>query len=523
MTLKYKPRKIQSIGAQLVLVWNFIVLVSFLHIPSIHGNLSVLYLLLILFLPIMGYVSDKYIGKYKVLSYGLRIIFVLAVSINITMLINRYYASNTTPVTIANYTLNVLFLIGTTGIVVNMLSFGIDQLIGLSSSNITSYISWFCWTTAFSYIFISFIHSCYCGEYNSQTTYIALPLFLAIAVITDFIKGKFLIAEPPSNHSPFSLIYKVLKFAVKNKYPIKRSAFTYWEDQPYTRIDLAKTKYGGPFTTEQVEDVKTFFRLLPTIFLICVLGGEVSLLSQMGYKIDSKFSNCFGLPLTGYLAVCYKEAIIKVSNSVIVFLFIPLLEFLLYPICSSYKCFIRIGILHKILIGAFLTFLAKISLLTMETVNILNSPNSNTTCHFNEDSWPLVHNRDNSDLKWLLLIQVLSAVTVYLMFTSVLEFVCAQSPYSMRGLLIGLTYSAVGIAIFISYGAIALFKLLTKSAGKKCGIWYYTASTFFSCCVICFLCILLKRYTFRKRNDVLGNDQIFAVNYFTKYTTSRKY
>ena len=34
------------------------------------------------------------------------------------------------------------------------------------------------------------------------------------------------------------------------------------------RIDLGKNKYGGPFTNEEVEDTKTFLRILP--LLLCL-------------------------------------------------------------------------------------------------------------------------------------------------------------------------------------------------------------------------------------------------------------
>ena len=44
---------------------------------------------------------------------------------------------------------------------------------------------------------------------------------------------------------------------VKHKYPVQRSAFTYCENEQPTRLDYGKSKYGGPFTTEQVDDVKT--------------------------------------------------------------------------------------------------------------------------------------------------------------------------------------------------------------------------------------------------------------------------
>ena len=76
---------------------------------------------------------------------------------------------------------------------------------------------------------------------------------------------NWLIIEPKSPQS-LKTIYKVLKFAAKHKAPLNSSAFTYWEEDIPSRIDLAKSKYGGPFTTEQVEDVKTVLRLM-VIFL----------------------------------------------------------------------------------------------------------------------------------------------------------------------------------------------------------------------------------------------------------------
>ena len=65
----------------------------------------------------------------------------------------------------------------------------------------------------------------------------------------------------PNSSNPYRLIYRVLKFAKEHKYPVGRSAFTYWENEIPSRINLGKRKYGGPFTTEEVEDVRTFLHL----------------------------------------------------------------------------------------------------------------------------------------------------------------------------------------------------------------------------------------------------------------------
>ena len=56
------------------------------------------------------------------------------------------------------------------------------------------------------------------------------------------------------------------KFAWQHKVPIHRSAFTYCEDELPTGLDLGKRKYGGPFTTEEVEDVKVFYGILKVLF-----------------------------------------------------------------------------------------------------------------------------------------------------------------------------------------------------------------------------------------------------------------
>ena len=58
------------------------------------------------------------------------------------------------------------------------------------------------------------------------------------------------------------------KFARQHKVPIHRSAFTYCEDDILTGLDLGKNKYGGPFTTEQVDNVKAFYGILKIVFYL---------------------------------------------------------------------------------------------------------------------------------------------------------------------------------------------------------------------------------------------------------------
>ena len=71
--------------------------------------------------------------------------------------------------------------------------------------------------------------------------------------------------------NPYKLVYRVVKFAWHHKIPVRRSAFTYCEDEWPSRMDLSKQKYGGPFTVEQVEDVRTFLGIFKVLISIAPL------------------------------------------------------------------------------------------------------------------------------------------------------------------------------------------------------------------------------------------------------------
>ena len=56
-----------------------------------------------------------------------------------------------------------------------------------------------------------------------------------------------------------------------HKHPLQRSAFTFSENYIPSRLDFAKERFGGQFTTEQVENVKIFLRILLILFALGLL------------------------------------------------------------------------------------------------------------------------------------------------------------------------------------------------------------------------------------------------------------
>ena len=261
----YKARLFRNKAALMIMQWVFTASMNLIIAMQIVDKYKTMCFggAVALSAPI-ALVADIYLGRYKVIQYGMRLLWIAVITSNIIIALQYYVVKNAATSSI----LTVFTTIGvarSAGIIVNSLQFGIDQLTDASSSEITSYISWYTW----NFILASTTGAIFtnCLMHYISMSYFVLPLSCTLSILSDCCFKHWLVKEPVTTN-PLKLIYQVLKYAMKNKYPRLRSAFTYWEDKPYSRIDLGKSKYGGPFTIEQVEDVKTFFRIL-AISAIC--------------------------------------------------------------------------------------------------------------------------------------------------------------------------------------------------------------------------------------------------------------
>ena len=114
------------------------------------------------------------------------------------------------------------------------------------------------------------------------TILLTLSIFcLSAVLISDCLFHSWLDTNNKTAN-PIKLIYKVLNYARTTKYPKNRSAFTYLDEEHPSRLDFGKDKFGGPFTEEEVEDVKTVLRILPLlsgagVLLILANNGTFSL------------------------------------------------------------------------------------------------------------------------------------------------------------------------------------------------------------------------------------------------------
>ena len=268
----YRARRVRSKGAVLVLMWSLLTmltqtsvkveviskLLGAFNFELVSGVVTaVLYLF-------AGWLADVYFGRYKVMKVSIWVMWLG--SVFGTLLLVIYSLSSLDSLKyISVVVAYACITIGSIGFIVNAVPFGTDQMLGASSEEISSFIHWFVWAyyTGQASGYMVNILSCTVMEGDQI---VLVSMFFAVAVSSvalclNFLCRNWLVIEPVSQN-PLKSVYSVLKYAATHKHPARRSALTYWEEDIPSRIDLGKSKYGGPFTTEQVEDVKTFFWLL---------------------------------------------------------------------------------------------------------------------------------------------------------------------------------------------------------------------------------------------------------------------
>ena len=491
MKCRYRVRWFSSKGAGLVLLWttlNSIVINSFhyfinsnVHLDTykpLEWLLTIPVFLVFLSAPLSGWLADAKFGNYKVFRVGAVLLFIATV-INCLVLILEevVWENNNVLKWIHLFAGSSLWVTGSCAFFATALHLGLDQMPDASSSSISSYIAWF----VCSFFVGGFVgqgfdvlgkHCLDKATYSSYTLLWALLLVVCMSIVlaSNFLfTPKWLIIEPKSPQS-LKTIYQVLKFAVKHKSPLNRSAFTYWEDDIPSRIDLGKSKYGGPFTTEQVEDVKTISRLLaislPFFILLFTLSlySEWEVFSTIRYLglnfctsniVHLLFLSTVGWGLVGFLAY----------------------EFLIYPLVRN-----RLpSILKRIGIVSLLVTLTSFICFALKLAQFLSL--SGTTI-----DW-IVH----------VLHQASSGISFQYLLTLIFEFMCAQSPYNMRGLLLSLVVPLViaiaGVNVIIEYS------LANICSHTWCSLVSFSVRTVV--CLIGFLlfCVVARWYKRRVRDE----------------------
>ena len=510
----YQIRKLRNKGAIVLLVWNFLLinvshyLIVYVHRPS---GASIGTVAVGLTLPFAGWLADVYFGRYRVIHWSMWIMWIgsmLATTSSVVAQLVDGYHKIFQEIQVAIF---IIMAIGFGSYQANIIQFGLDQLQDASTTEIITFIRWYVWTCFSSFTINIFTHQCISEEYHilGQTL---VCISTTIAISSSFLVKTKLIKEPVTQN-PFKLVYKVISYAIKNKHPRCRSAFTYCEDELPSRIDFGKDKYGGPFTTEQVEDVKTFLRLLMIITISSILASELLIMEKPRTQLLMVFLH------SKNMKQCYKDTIFSTTiGYCAVAMFIPLYEFVIHPIIR--KCIPSIKIYQKFLIGVLLQMANTTILIAFDLIerkiHLEHQRNATIECIFNYDQGALSSTHNSS---WIAVSQFLDSTSKILLSISGIEFVASQTPYSMRGLMIGAGYGSVFIFTMIGYGVYWPFTHQSSTWGTgiiSCEFWYLLSVLLV---IIIFSGLLLavgRWYKNRKREDVLPNEHIFAERYYSQ-------
>ena len=115
---------------------------------------------------------------------------------------------------------------------------------------------------------------------------------------------------------------------------------------------------------------------------------------------------------------------------------------------------------------------------------------------------------------------IVRSMSFILLGVGAYEFFCAQTPYSMRGLIFGCANGSAILFLLIGYGISKPFTdrhLINWGTGTiSCGFWYLLLIGLLMMIFTAMLLILIKYYKYRKREDMLPNEHIFAKKYYDK-------
>ena len=497
--------------------------------------------------PVFGWIGDIHVTHYRMiktsfvfvlissfLMFGNSIVRILKPNLLIQQESLEHF------IMIAIFT--CILLIGIAGLGLyesNAIQFGMDQMLEASSEQLSSFIHRYYWSLHLGLLVMYYILALvvsylqYCkfnldGKISNRVLgWMLFSPFLVQAVLLTI--GLFVIIKT-KNHvyidntckNPLKNIIQVLKYSCKHKYPVNHSAFTDWENDIPSRIDLGKNKYGGPFTNEQVEDVKTLLQLL---FLIMSLFG-FQLLDE-GYSVNQYMTHNLGCPTRWTMALIVMNP--EHTTSLVILIGIPFYEFV------AKKYFLRYlpSLMNRMRIGIFIClireiFLFFISVLIHPTEHdsyclkrqlyafcgdnssvimscLVGQANvfTNRTCATACPDVVVHHNL----FPLLIVPQVLHGISYILVFMTVLEFICAQAPQAMKGLLIGIWYASYSIHYF-TVGVLDVY-MVEETAWNI----YHGVKGFGIFLLILAFSLVCKFYRYRERDEIVNEQAIIEEQY----------
>ena len=467
--------------------------------------------------PFLGLLGEKWM-RYKVILVGIILMFAGFFIFMVTLVALHFIHLN--GIAVVNICLVVTFsnFLGYGIFQANVIQFGTDQLQFAPSQELSSFVYWLLYKNFSLIAFILLIVISVSTTVYKNTIYFNFTIYfgygvliIIIAVLSFCCFKHHLFIEPAQHNNPIKLIWGVIRYAITQKKPVRRSAFTYGEFPP-SRLDLGKERYGGPFTTVQVEDVKSFlyiFSIVVGTFGYGFLDTKNKISDQYLTFIQRNGPNSFieNLLLIYPLAVPYLFIVFAV----------PFYQFIIVPFFSQYI----LSMLKRIWIGlvALLVQSVMTSLISyFMTKDIRNASIIDDMCltFTNNVTFENGLQPDILTLPFYIMAlpQFLSGISIFFVQFTSIEFILAQGPRTMKGLLIG---------IWFMHFSIYYLTLSLSSSWLGCHWEYYAVKSSVVLISVIVYTIAAYRYKYRQCNELSDVNERLIIAEYTERQLEQEY
>ena len=476
--------------------------------------------LFILFYPLAGFLADVCCGRYRVVIFSIGLLWFSTILLTISIGL-RYVPLHHVTDTIL-VAAGLILIVGVSGYRSNIIQFGFDQLLEVPSCYLGMFVHWYLWSDSLVSLLvqvISVLHDCRqiydfgntVGKILYAIPTVFLPIFTVTLIAIHRLHKCRMFHTEVARYNPYKLILKVFAFASKNKHPVRRpSAFVYCDNRRATRMDFAKERFGGPFGNSDVEDVKTFGRVL------CVLLSLAPLFIlevPVSFSVFSVLASHSSPNISYNNMTCTAEWGILGSGNLSYIsevIFIPVYIWLVFSVLRNRmpRIFVRLGF------SVLLYIMAVVSMLVVDlaghiALHVEQKPN--VMCMFVQPI-PLHDSEYKTlNLHWAILIlpNLLIGIAPKLVMATCLEFISAQTPHSMKGVMIGMLFAIKGLSQLVSAILVIPFSFAFWKHGHlghnppviSCGFGYFLLTIFIAVIgLVCFV-VCARKYKYRARGE----------------------
>ena len=520
----------------LILVWQFSTGLTYnlflqpsayLHLSDIRTSAMLASGIALIFLvlsPLAGFLADVKFGRFKVLMCSS---YLMVVSTSLALLAGGLIAFT---VHSFNYYFYIVFALalfsilaytcGRVFFLANVLQFGTDQLCDAPTRYSVLFLIAYYWCDKLSSVLTLSINiQGYVVPISNviKLNKLEVILYVAMLIASTLVSTIILLILYKKKHwfmtesirdNPYRLVYNVVTFALQHKKPIRRSAFTYCENERPSRLDFAKQRYGGPFTTEQVENVKVLFNMLKVLLSLSpAFFLDLSATSTVIHHHSLASHNASSIFITFFL----NNGVLSPLLSVFC---IPLYLLTVKPLLSKHlpNMFKRMGIsiaLFEVLFTCY--FIWDI----FGNGGVESKAYSYFAC--SENSSHSLLRRSIVPLHHTTLFtlgNILSSFAHVILYIAIWEFICCQSPQCMKGLLFGLFYAMKAFCQFLAATVTIFFLFSWKLQFIDCQSGYHLLNLIIGLITFVIFTSVAYRYKYRKRDDIC-NVYKYAEDYYS--------